>query len=103
MATELLADERYKAFIENIEDGVYEVDLHGNFTYFNDALVHVFGFPKEEIQGQHFSKFMDPDRASAAFDMFKQDLHNWKRVQRPCLGRRSISTEESARLNYRRI
>jgi len=72
MATELLADERYKAFIENIEDGVYEVDLHGNFTYFNDALVHAFGFPREEIQGQHFSKFMDPDRASAAFDMFNK-------------------------------
>ena len=72
MATELIADERHKAFIENIDDGVYEVDLHGNFTYFNDALVHVFGFPREEIQGQNFSKLMDPDRASAAFDMFNR-------------------------------
>ena len=72
MATELIADERHKAFIENIDDGVYEVDLHGNFTYFNDALVHVFGFPREEIQGQNFRKLMDPDRASAAFDMFNR-------------------------------
>ena len=33
-----LADERYRAFIESIEDGIYEVDLEGNFTYFNNAL-----------------------------------------------------------------
>ena len=32
-----LSDERYRAFIESINDGVYEVDIHGNFIYFNDA------------------------------------------------------------------
>jgi PAS domain S-box-containing protein len=72
MTTESIADERNKAFIEGIDDGVYEVDLQGNFTYFNDALTRVLGFPGEEIHGQNFSKFMDPDRASAAFDLFNK-------------------------------
>jgi len=54
-----LSDERYRAFIENIDDGVYEVDLRGNFTYFNNALCTVFGFPRDEIQGQNFTKLMD--------------------------------------------
>ncbi|MBU2498517.1 MAG: hypothetical protein KKE57_06430, partial [Proteobacteria bacterium] len=27
-----LSDESYRAFIEDIDDGVYEVDLRGNFT-----------------------------------------------------------------------
>jgi PAS domain S-box-containing protein len=70
LAPETLAGERYKAFIENIDDGVYEVDLGGNFLYFNDALCRVFGFPREEIHGQNFSKFMDEDRRRGAFEAF---------------------------------
>lgn len=65
-----MSEERYRAFIENIDDGVYEVDLQGNFTYFNDALCRAFGFPREEIEGANFSKFMDDDHARAAFDIF---------------------------------
>jgi PAS domain S-box-containing protein len=70
LAPETLAGERYKAFIENIDDGVYELDLSGNFLYFNDALCRVFGFPREEIHGQKFSKFMNEDRRRAAFEVF---------------------------------
>jgi len=65
-----LSDERYRVFIENIDDGVYEVDLQGNFTYVNNALCHAFGFPREEIEGASFSKFMDDGHARAAFDIF---------------------------------
>jgi PAS domain S-box-containing protein len=64
------SEERYRAFIENIDDGVYEVDLQGNFTYFNKALCKVFGYPEEDVRGRNFSRFMDPDRARAAFDLF---------------------------------
>ncbi len=71
-AADTLTGERYKAFIENIDDGVYEVDLSGNFLYFNDALCHVFGFPREEILGRNFSKFMDQDRVRAAFEIFNR-------------------------------
>jgi PAS domain S-box-containing protein len=67
-----LSEERYKAFIENIDDGVYEVDLHGNFTYFNNALCDVFGHPRKKIQGQNFSKFMDEERARAAIEIFNE-------------------------------
>ncbi|MBN2126336.1 MAG: PAS domain S-box protein [Deltaproteobacteria bacterium] len=64
-------DERYRVFIENIQEGVYEVDIHGNFLYFNNSLCDVFGYPREEIQWQNFSKFMDEEHARAALDIFK--------------------------------
>jgi PAS domain S-box-containing protein len=66
------SEERYKAFIENIDEGIYEVDLQGNFTYFNKGLCKVFGYPQEDIQGQSFSRFMDEERARAAFDIFNR-------------------------------
>jgi PAS domain S-box-containing protein len=70
----------YKAFIENIDDGVYEVDLQGNFTYFNNALCQVFGFPREEIEGANFSKFMDEERARAALEIFNNIYRTGKGI-----------------------
>ena len=33
----------------NIEDGYYEVDLDGNFTYFNDAMARITGYSRQEL------------------------------------------------------
>ena len=71
---------RYKTFIENIDDGVYEVDLQGNFIYFNNALCQVFGFPGEEIEGANFSKFMDEEHSRAAFEIFNEIFRTGKGI-----------------------
>ncbi len=65
-----LSDERYRVFIENINDGVYELDIYGNFTYFNDPLSKIFGYSRDEIQWHNFSKFMDKKNARTAYDAF---------------------------------
>jgi PAS domain S-box-containing protein len=67
-----VAGERYQAFVENIQEGVYEVDIQGNFLYFNSSLCKIFGFPKEEIQSQSFTKFMDETHAKKAFENFNR-------------------------------
>ena len=67
-----LSGERYRAFVENIEEGVYEVDIHGNFLYFNKSLCRIFGYPPEEIQFQNFSKFMDEETAKKMFESFNR-------------------------------
>jgi PAS domain-containing protein len=74
-----LSNERYRAFIENISDGVYETDLHGNFTYFNNSLCRIFGYPREEIQWQNYSRFMDQDHARKAYDAFRSSPKTEKR------------------------
>jgi len=72
LACDKVSSERYQAFIENISDGVYEVDIQGNFLYFNPSLCRVFGYPKEEIQFQNFSKFMSEPYASIAVETFRK-------------------------------
>jgi len=64
--------ERYHVFMESIEDGVYEVDIHGNFLYFNNSLCKIFGYPREEIQFQSFTKFMDKTHGKKAFENFNR-------------------------------
>ncbi|MGD9033465.1 MAG: PAS domain S-box protein [Desulfobacteraceae bacterium] len=65
-----LSEERYRAFIESVHDGVYETDVHGNFTYFNNSLCRVFGYPREKLQFQNFRNFMDNRNARKAYDAF---------------------------------
>jgi PAS domain S-box-containing protein len=71
-STARLSEERYGAFIENIDEGVYELDIHGNLLYFNHSLCRVLGYPREEIQWQHFSKFMDEEQARVGAAMFRE-------------------------------
>ncbi|UCB50142.1 MAG: PAS domain S-box protein, partial [Deltaproteobacteria bacterium] len=69
-SSDKLSEERYRAFIENVHDGVYETDVHGNFTYFNNSLCRVFGYPREEIQFHNYREFMDNQNARKAYDAF---------------------------------
>jgi len=72
LACDKVSSERYQTFIENISDGVYEVDIHGNFLYFNNSLCKVFGYSKEDIQFQNFSKFMSEAYSNIAVETFKK-------------------------------
>ncbi len=67
-----LQEERYLALIEDVADGFYEVDLSGNFRFFNDALCRIFGYPRHEIQDRNYREFMDEPQARAAFEAFNR-------------------------------
>jgi len=70
-STQKLSTERYKAFVEDIEEGVYEIDIDGYFLYFNDALCEVFGYPRSDIQFRNIRRFMDRQSAARAFECFE--------------------------------
>ena len=48
------SEEKHRAILENIEDGYYEVDLKGNFIFFNRSLCRILGYSQEEM-GSHYS------------------------------------------------
>ncbi|MFC1885415.1 PAS domain S-box protein, partial [Thermodesulfobacteriota bacterium] len=64
--------ERYQSFVENIQEGLYELDLQGRFQYFNGPLCKIFGYSRKELQSQHFSKFTDQEHAAKGFETFKR-------------------------------
>ncbi len=41
------SEEKYRTILENIEDGYYEVDVAGNFTFFNNSMCKILGYPKD--------------------------------------------------------
>jgi len=70
--TAKLQEERYQALIEDVADGFYEVDLRGNFKFFNDALCRIFGYPRHAIQDRNFRDFLDEENARVAFEAFNR-------------------------------
>ena len=74
MAQEALreVEEKCRAIINNIEDGYYEVDLDGNFTYFNDAMAHIVGYTRDELMGMNNREYMDEYNTKQVFEVFNQ-------------------------------
>jgi PAS domain S-box-containing protein len=64
------SEEKYRMIIENIEDGYYEVDVSGNFTFFNDALARITGYRREELIGMNNRQIMDEFNAKKVFKVF---------------------------------
>jgi PAS domain S-box-containing protein len=67
-----LHEERYRVLIEDVADGFYEVDLRGNFKFFNDALCRIFGHPRQAIQDRNYAQFMDAENARSAYEAFNR-------------------------------
>ncbi|MCL0081952.1 PAS domain S-box protein [Dehalococcoidia bacterium] len=65
-------EERYRAILEGIEDGYYEVDLAGNFTFFNDSLCRMFGYPPDELMGMNNREYTDAENARKLYQAFNK-------------------------------
>lgn len=64
------SERRYRVIIESIQDGYFEVDLAGRFTFFNNALCHIHGYPPQELAGMHYRQFTDEENAGGLFESF---------------------------------
>jgi len=69
------SEEKYRTILENIEDGYYEVDLAGNFKFFNNALCTLSGCSRKELMGMNNRQFIDRATAKEVFQMFNAVYH----------------------------
>ena len=69
-----LSEERYRAVLERIEDGYFEIDLsrRGRYEYVNDAFCRTTGYSREELIGQSYEKFFDPETVQLLYKTYHQ-------------------------------
>jgi PAS domain S-box-containing protein len=67
-----LSEEKYRTILESIDEGIYEVDLAGNFTFVNNSMARIFGYPKEELMGMNNRQYTDQENAKKLFQSFNQ-------------------------------
>ncbi len=63
-------EERQGNILASIEEGYFEVDLAGNFTFLNDSLSRIIGFPKEKMLGMNNREYMDKESARRVYEIF---------------------------------
>ena len=66
------SEEKYRIVLENIEEGYYEVDIAGNFTFLNDSMCRIFGYPKEELIGMNDRQYTDQETAKRLFQAYNK-------------------------------
>jgi PAS domain S-box-containing protein len=64
------SEERYRTILESIEDGYYEVDLAGNFTFVNDSICRIWGYPEEELMGMNDRQYIHKETAKKIYQVF---------------------------------
>ena len=58
------SEKKYKDIIESIQEGYFEVDLEGNFTFFNDTFRNMSGYSKEELLEKNYRELTDEENAN---------------------------------------
>ena len=65
-------EERYKALLDGVVEGYFEVDLAGTMTFCNEPMLQVLGYPREELIGLNNRTYMDEANAKKVFETFNQ-------------------------------
>ena len=67
------SEEKYRTILETMEEGYFEVNLAGDFIFFNKSLCELIGpFTMEEIRLMNYRKVMDEKNAAHVYKEFNQ-------------------------------
>ena len=72
------SEEKHRTILENIEDGYYEVDIKGNFTFFNDSMCRILGYSPAEMMGMNNRQFVDKENQKKLFKAFNKVYNTGK-------------------------
>ncbi len=66
------SEEKYRTILESMEEGYYEVDFDGNFTFVNDSMSSILGYPKKDLPAINYRQFMDDKNIQIVEDTFNR-------------------------------
>jgi len=67
-----LSEEKYRTILETMQEGYFELDLSGKFTFCNDSTCRLYGYPGEELMGMDNRQYTDKENAKMLFKMFNE-------------------------------
>ncbi len=66
------SEEKYRSILESIEDSYFELDIKGNFTFFNNALMDLLGYSAIELTGLNYRVYTVPEDIDVLHKAFRQ-------------------------------
>jgi PAS domain S-box-containing protein/putative nucleotidyltransferase with HDIG domain len=68
--SQLESAEKYQNILKNIHDGCFELDLAGNFTFFNDSVCRILGYSRKELMGMNYRHYTDKENAKKVSEAY---------------------------------
>jgi diguanylate cyclase (GGDEF)-like protein/PAS domain S-box-containing protein len=68
----LVLEDKYRTIMEDMKESYYEIDLNGNFKFFNDALCRQLGYSREELMGMNYRVYTRPEQVKKQVEIYKQ-------------------------------
>ena len=66
------SEERYRNILDNIQESYFEMNLAGDFTFFNDSLIEIIGYPRDELMGMNNREYTSEETAKEMHTIFNQ-------------------------------
>jgi PAS domain S-box-containing protein len=66
------SEEKYRNILETMEEGYYEVDLTGTFTFVNEAECRIHKRTREELIGLNNRAIADPETAKRVYNIYNE-------------------------------
>jgi PAS domain S-box-containing protein len=66
------SEERYRTMLEEMEEGYYEVDLAGTFTFVNDAMSRILGYSRDELIGMNYKAYTPQESMKTIFQEYNR-------------------------------
>ena len=66
------SEERFRTIIETTPVGYYEVDLSGNYTFFNPAMCGILGLAPAQLTGMNHRDSLDAENSQRLIDTFNR-------------------------------
>jgi diguanylate cyclase (GGDEF)-like protein/PAS domain S-box-containing protein len=61
------SEERYRTILAEIQEGYYETDLAGSFTFVNDAICSQLGYTREELIGMNYRAYVHKEELKGVY------------------------------------
>ena len=66
------SEEKYRTILEDIQEGYFEVDLEGNFTFFNDMLCRLSGYCREELMSMNNRQYIEKEDLKKVYEEYNK-------------------------------
>ncbi|MEA3437947.1 MAG: PAS domain S-box protein [Thermodesulfobacteriota bacterium] len=100
------SEEKHRSILKNIEEGYFETDLAGNYTFFNDSTAKILGYSRDELMCMNNRQNTDKENAKKVFQTFNKiyttgETHkgfDWEIIRKDG-SKRYVETSASLRKN----
>ena len=77
------SEDKYRNILQQMQEPYFERDLEGHYTFANDAMCAITGYPREELIGMHLSKLVPAKEREKLLNVMKYVLATGKPGRTP--------------------